>query len=846
MMPAPAEITADLDAARAFLTLLDESAEAFTFQTFDDNKRRKDRTLAAVMTADFDQVARRLVAMSQRGAGVFVTVNETDGHGRLTENISRVRAVWHEDDAGQPVTFPLQPHITVESSPGKFHRYWLVDGLTPDQFAGVMRCLVKVHGSDPNARDISRVLRLPGFCHQKDAERPHLVRVVSESGELPYLAADIIRAFPEPPDDPTHEAPAGEVRLDRNKLQEIRSALAFVDPTERDVWLRVGMALHSTGAGGQAFGIWDEWSQKTGKANYDPANQRYTWDSFGRSRGRQTTLASLFDLAQRGGWVVPSAPRNSPHPVTDIQDENALRLDFEQRIAQAAASTDTGDILLQLTPAILGTKMREATRELLLRKVKDATGVPVSALRRDAPKRPRNGGDGKAEKPKEFVDELNQRHTVVPVGGKTYVLNRDYDPGLRRKLVTFSGRPDFVMRYENRYTIDSKGEKMGIGTFWLKSPDRSQHEGVVFVPGGTVPGYYNLWTGWGIQPKPGECGLFTEFVHEIICGGSSALFAYVWGWCAHMFQHPQTLPGTALVLRGAMGIGKNRFAETLGRLVGAHFIQLNSLNQVTGRFSGHLADVLLVFANEAIWGGDKSAEGALKAMVTDPYSPIESKGKDIRSCANYKRLIVASNEDWAIPRGKGDRRFVICDVSAKRKEDRTYFSALMRELRNGGYAALMHEMMTANLSNFDPAQLPAEIREAGWELAVRTSGSIDRWWFDVLQRGYLYYEEPAYAGGPDADDSAGYIWPDWLATEQVQTHYLRWCERHRVHHPESVETLGRALSRYGLRNYRPRDGKQRIHAYQFPTIDTARVIYAKDMGIPDSVWIVPDDEELSP
>ena len=66
---------------------------------------------------------------------MYVTVNETDGTGRTVDNITRARAVFEEQDTPNkpPATYPLEPHIEVESSPGKFHRYWLADGLTLEE-----------------------------------------------------------------------------------------------------------------------------------------------------------------------------------------------------------------------------------------------------------------------------------------------------------------------------------------------------------------------------------------------------------------------------------------------------------------------------------------------------------------------------------------------------------------------------------------------------------------------------------------------------------------------------------------------------------------------------------------
>ena len=64
--------------------------------------------------------------------------------------------------------------MVVETSPGNFHFYWLVadhwpaDGLGKVDFAAVLECMVADYGSDKAAKDISRVLRVPGFMHRKN------------------------------------------------------------------------------------------------------------------------------------------------------------------------------------------------------------------------------------------------------------------------------------------------------------------------------------------------------------------------------------------------------------------------------------------------------------------------------------------------------------------------------------------------------------------------------------------------------------------------------------------------------------------------------------------------------
>ena len=44
-----------------------------------------------------------MLSLHDRGAGVYFTVNRTDGAGRKGKNITNIRAVWQEDDDGVAV-----------------------------------------------------------------------------------------------------------------------------------------------------------------------------------------------------------------------------------------------------------------------------------------------------------------------------------------------------------------------------------------------------------------------------------------------------------------------------------------------------------------------------------------------------------------------------------------------------------------------------------------------------------------------------------------------------------------------------------------------------------------------
>jgi len=141
----------DFSETNQFLALLDPGQNPlFSFQTFDDGRDEPKRAaLTKVLHATRDQlpvVLPKLQLLNAGGAGIFVTVNATNGNGRKGADIVRVRAL-HIDLDGAPLApvlaDPRPPHIVTGTSPGKFHCYWLVEGMSLEDFRGAQEALLE-------------------------------------------------------------------------------------------------------------------------------------------------------------------------------------------------------------------------------------------------------------------------------------------------------------------------------------------------------------------------------------------------------------------------------------------------------------------------------------------------------------------------------------------------------------------------------------------------------------------------------------------------------------------------------------------------------------------------------
>ncbi|MEO5813231.1 MAG: DNA-primase RepB domain-containing protein [Rhodanobacter sp.] len=178
----------DLEQARAFLALL---GSRFTFQTF--GEARNKRSLTRVLHGDLAQHAETLARLNKQGAGVFVMVNAGDGKARRAGNVQGVRAVFADLDGAplEPVrAADLAPHIIVETSPEHWHAYWLASGVPLEQFKPLQQAIALRFASDPKVCDLPRVMRIPGFLHNKRA--PFQSHIIEQHDSAPYPYAAIV------------------------------------------------------------------------------------------------------------------------------------------------------------------------------------------------------------------------------------------------------------------------------------------------------------------------------------------------------------------------------------------------------------------------------------------------------------------------------------------------------------------------------------------------------------------------------------------------------------------------------------------------------------------------------
>lgn len=400
----------------------------------------------------------------------------------------------------------------------------------------------------------------------------------------------------------------------------------------------------------------------------------------------------------------------------------------------------------------------------------DATASPTAKPKgaRKGKSKPQSGGGGDGREPivdDDFVERLNQDYAFIIIGGRPAVVKKN-TTGPIADRIQFLRLEAFQKWFGNSFVeirgADGKKKVVSVGMAWLANRGRRSYEGVEFHPDpNNKPGdprLYNLWCGFAIKPveKSGSYAIFRDHLLVNVCQGDDILFHWIFAFFAHIVQRPRERIGVALVLCGKMGCGKSIVGEVFGSLFPAHYYPVDDPRYVTGNFNAHMGTCLLICADEAVWAGDKTAEGRLKGLITSTEQMIELKGIDSVKLPNYVRVVMTSNEAWVVPAGREERRFAVLNVDPRCVGNYGYFKEMIAELDNGGREALLYDLLHFDLDSVALRTIPKT--RALLDQKERSLDSIKSWWLGRLNSGCI----TRHANGWERSISRDVLFEDYL------------------------------------------------------------------------------------
>ena len=185
------------------------------------------------------------------GWGIFFTPNTFNGR-RVRENLVKINSWFVDIDECDKETClrfimrgALLPSRIVETKRG-YHCYWFSKDASPELFNEVQERLVDYYGADKGAKDITRILRVPGYYHCKDPDNHFLIDEIY-TNDVIYSEKKMLFAY-KAVEKPVYEYD-GEIDINNIDLNRLLKPHEITRGERNTKIFKKGVFLKKIGAG---------------------------------------------------------------------------------------------------------------------------------------------------------------------------------------------------------------------------------------------------------------------------------------------------------------------------------------------------------------------------------------------------------------------------------------------------------------------------------------------------------------------------------------------------------------------------------------------------------------------
>lgn len=686
-------MTPDYAMAHAYVTAL--GGGVFDWRAIDD--KRAD-VPAHVARGTLDECWNWLCAYNAIGYGIFAVVNVLDGRGRNVKNVVSIRAHFVDLDnlsamqnLQRAAAWSPAPAFAVASSPNKAHVYWPVAPyVSNDKFTVVQRKLIALFDGDKRIHDATRVMRVPGFWHQKG--EPVLTTCRALPGYGAALTVEHLEAAlggVTVADGGHGRTALGDAALAAPALDWITYALNSADPNtlDRGDWIALTAAIKQAGWSltdeRTLFNMWSQWCARYETNN--PGENLKQWNSI-----RNSEL----------GW--PAIVKRIPAV------HAAWHLGARQQAVQGSATSQIMNGHFDEMPA--GEIMNDQDQRQVF---KGCTFV-VKFGEILAP-------NGRLLNPGQFNGLYGGKKYIVDQQGK--ITNEAWQAATRSTLWTIP-KADHLRfiptRNQGEMIEDSLGRR-GVNTY--------------------IPAR--------IQTMKGDPSPFLEHLRKMIPQDDDRKILL--DFIAHNARFPGWKIPWAPLVQSAEGVGKGVLKQVISHVMGdiyVHFPNAQELVESGSKFNAWMRAKLFILVDEIKVDERRDMIEVLKPMISEKEIEIQGKGHDQDKEDNYSNWAFFSNYKDAIPVSKNARRFCVfysaiqslTDIKRAGMND-AYFSNLYGWLEKDGCKIVANYLLNYPIQCGDiPMRAPDT---SSTEEAQRQSrGSIEQIIADAIEDSL-----PGFKGG---------------------------------------------------------------------------------------------------
>lgn len=410
---------------------------------------------------------------------------------------------------------------------------------------------------------------------------------------------------------------------------------------------------------------------------------------------------------------------------------------------------------------------------------------------------------------RKILEGMNDEYTHSVISGKHVLLRTVYNP-VEGESISFEPKNEF----KNYFLTEPGIGGLNRGNAWMGWPGKNMKlGGCTFQPAvHKVPDdVYNLFRGYRLEPKDGDCKPFLDHVLYVICAGDVNIAKAVMQFFAHMLQKPDEKPSWAILMKSLEGTGKGTLMRPFLEILGACYIYLNGEDQLIQRFNYCVANRLLMFIDE-VQVNDPKVYNKIKGIISEPTITMEPKGIDVFQVPNLARLVFTSNHERVLIAGQRERRFLVVTPDAQHIGDAEYFNRYYQWLENGGASCLLHHLLNLDISDFNPHKAP--VTQALIDEKLISMKDVQHWFYEYLDNARRNQPLPVRLDCPELVQD----YRNWSAEKLRKDLKLK-----------SAETqVGNLMTSMGIKKSRPAKFGPRF--YEFLPIEDMEQRFAETLG----------------
>jgi len=330
---------------------------------------------------------------------------------------------------------------------------------------------------------------------------------------------------------------------------------------------------------------------------------------------------------------------------------------------------------------------------------------------------------------------LNERYVYVQDPG----LIVDRSVNFKVSPAAFTQHLQSTCTYQERQ-LKSDGsisyKTVSASAAWLRWPLRTEVTRLTYKPGAVKfiqgpPTLFNIWPGWGVEPKAGDHEPFLQLVDHIFTGSEPAAKLWFLRWCAYPLQYPGIKMFSSAVLHGVRhGTGKSLIGYTLGRIYGKNFTEINQMD-LHSSFNEWAEAKQLVMGDDVTGSNKRHDADSLKKLITQRELRVNPKyisSYVVPDCINY---FFTANQPDSFFLEDDDRRFFIHDVQVGPLSEEFYANYDLW-LDSGGSQAVFHYLKHLDLGDFNSAA-PAFRTFAKERMIANVRSDLGAWVRQLLE-----------------------------------------------------------------------------------------------------------------